>query len=95
MLGVGGLLHDEWRVFQSDRRTGTPRNAVDGDLIERFLDLSDSDAASVVRLVSDEYLAQHPPSGTGRNEDVLAGGDAPVYSYEEIARRVEDMARLH
>ena len=38
--GVGGLSHEEWRSWSSERRTGECRNFIDGDLIEQFLDLN-------------------------------------------------------
>eukprot|EP00871_Galdieria_phlegrea_P002229 jgi/Galph1/3006/GphlegSOOS_G1662.1 len=38
--GIGGIQHDDWRRFTSDRRVGDSKNYLDGDLIERFLDLS-------------------------------------------------------
>lgn len=38
--GVGGLSHEEWRSWSSERRTGECKNFIDGDLIEQFLDLN-------------------------------------------------------
>ncbi|GJD12440.1 DNA damage-binding protein 1 [Galdieria sulphuraria] len=38
--GVGGIQHEDWRRFTSERRIGDSKNFLDGDLIERFLDLS-------------------------------------------------------
>ncbi|KAL3145326.1 hypothetical protein ABBQ38_001586 [Trebouxia sp. C0009 RCD-2024] len=37
--GVGGLSHEEWRSFSSDRKKGVCKNFIDGDLIEQFVDL--------------------------------------------------------
>lgn len=37
--GVGGLSHEEWRSFSSERKKGECRNFIDGDLIEQFVDL--------------------------------------------------------
>jgi len=37
--GVGGFKHEEWRQFSNARRSSDARGVLDGDLIERFLDL--------------------------------------------------------
>ena len=37
--GVGGLSHEEWRSFSSERKKGECTNFMDGDLIEQFADL--------------------------------------------------------
>jgi len=39
--GVGGLDHSKWRAYK-DRRVSArpPRNFIDGDLVEQYLDLS-------------------------------------------------------
>lgn len=38
--GIGGLSHEEWRSFSSERKKGTCKNFIDGDLIEQFVDLN-------------------------------------------------------
>ena len=38
--GIGGLNHEEWRSFSSERKKGTCKNFIDGDLIEQFVDLN-------------------------------------------------------
>eukprot|EP01018_Ginkgo_biloba_P031082 Gb_27300 [translate_table: standard] len=38
--GVGGLSHEQWRSFSSERKTTDAKNFLDGDLIESFLDLN-------------------------------------------------------
>ncbi|CAM8960716.1 unnamed protein product [Rhodiola kirilowii] len=40
--GVGGLSHEQWRSFSSDKKTADARGFLDGDLIESFLDLNRS-----------------------------------------------------
>jgi len=45
--GVGGLEHSEWRAFSNDLRTVPASGVIDGDLIERFLEL---DSASRKRV---------------------------------------------
>eukprot|EP00656_Telonema_subtile_P013974 TRINITY_DN17105_c0_g1_i4.p1 TRINITY_DN17105_c0_g1~~TRINITY_DN17105_c0_g1_i4.p1 ORF type:complete len:314 (-),score=102.11 TRINITY_DN17105_c0_g1_i4:157-1098(-) len=37
--GLGGLKHGQWRSFCSERRTHEARGFLDGDLIEKILDL--------------------------------------------------------
>lgn len=37
--GVGGLNHEHWRSFNSEKKTVEAKNFLDGDLIESFLDL--------------------------------------------------------
>ncbi|CAH9076420.1 unnamed protein product [Cuscuta epithymum] len=38
--GVGGLSHEQWRSFYTEKKTTDSKNFLDGDLIESFLDLS-------------------------------------------------------
>ncbi|KAM7524858.1 hypothetical protein LguiA_014760 [Lonicera macranthoides] len=40
--GVGGLNHEHWRSFNSEKKTVEAKNFLDGDLIESFLDLGRS-----------------------------------------------------
>uniref|UniRef100_A0A5B7BQC4 DNA damage-binding protein 1 n=1 Tax=Davidia involucrata TaxID=16924 RepID=A0A5B7BQC4_DAVIN len=40
--GVGGLSHEQWRSFYSEKKTVDAKNFLDGDLIESFLDLGRS-----------------------------------------------------
>jgi len=52
--GVGGLNHDDWRAFYSDR-TRDPilaRRYLDGDLIESFLDLPPKDMEKVASIAN-------------------------------------------
>lgn len=52
--GVGGLKHAEWRemVRANPPRTAPARNFLDGDLIERFLDLSSTQMAKISEMVN-------------------------------------------
>ena len=67
--GVGGLSHSAWRAFRNEHKTVDATNVLDGDLIERFLDLKRSEM-----------------------EQVVAGLGVTV---DELAKRIEDLARLH
>lgn len=55
--GVGNLSHDDFRAFNNDRRTSAQRNFVDGDLVEKFLDLDRPDLEAVARQLNDELEA--------------------------------------
>lgn len=46
--GVGGFEQEEWRSFRNERKTVESRQFLDGDLIERFLDLKPSAMEEVV-----------------------------------------------
>ncbi len=50
--GVGGLRHSDWRAFSqlNSPRSGPAKNYIDGDLIERFADLS----ADPMKIVSEK-----------------------------------------
>lgn len=52
--GIGGLVHAEWREMELDNppRTAPARNFVDGDLVERFLDLHPAQMAKVAAMVN-------------------------------------------
>lgn len=60
--GVGGLIHAEWREMVHDNppRTAPARNFVDGDLVERFLDLPAPQMARVAGMVNKnvDYVIQ-------------------------------------
>mmetsp|Transcript_35683 Transcript_35683/g.142648 ORF Transcript_35683/g.142648 Transcript_35683/m.142648 type:complete len:204 (-) Transcript_35683:748-1359(-) len=51
VTGVGGIKHKEWRSFSNERRTGEAKKFVDGDLIERFLDLDQVSMEKVALIV--------------------------------------------
>eukprot|EP00053_Salpingoeca_punica_P018619 m.183179 g.183179 ORF g.183179 m.183179 type:complete len:1098 (+) comp17470_c0_seq1:86-3379(+) len=79
--GVGGLDHQHWRSFKSDRRQNNDgsRFFIDGDLIETFLDLP---LAKKQEVVSELKV-------------VDAGGLLQPMTAEYLTQRVEDLARLH
>ena len=77
--GVGGLSHSEWRAFASPSHVGGSQYFVDGDLVERFLDLSDADMALVVEKMRE--------AGCGDAEGDLTPA--------EVLARVEEMHRMH
>ena len=55
---VGGLQYNRWRAFSSPTRVqGEPYRCVDGDFIQRFLELPDEEAAKVVQGVDNDIFA--------------------------------------
>ncbi|KAI9079024.1 hypothetical protein K1719_039024 [Acacia pycnantha] len=50
--GVGGLSHEQWRSFNSEKRQVDARNFLDGDLIESFLDLNRSKMDEISKAMS-------------------------------------------
>ena len=96
---LGGVDHDEWRCFQNDRRLGSQLNAVDGDLVEQFLDLGREEMESVVlqlnfelqAISANNYLATSERE-VGLNLSSLP--PAPV-TVAEVMRRVEEISSLH
>ena len=109
IVAVGGLAHDDYRAFSTERRSHPACSFIDGDLVERLLDLPDTDIRTVIRAFNTELeqikaLQASTVTKGGANVDtpchttsaVLTGLSAkPLYSVEEVIRRVEDMSRLH
>ena len=96
---LGGVDHDEWRCFQNDRRLGSQLNAVDGDLVERFLDLGREEMESVVRQLNFELQAISANSylATSEREVGLSLSSLPPapITVAEVVRRVEEISSLH
>ena len=78
---MGGFDHDSWRAFKAERRRAPARGVIDGDLIEKFLDLP--------REKMEEVLAGKTP--LTRIQD----GATVEVSAEDLVREVEDLMRLH
>lgn len=105
LIGVGSLSHDDYRMFLNDRRSNPHRNTVDGDLVERFLDMVRQDQDAVVRQLNDDLsaAAQHPPTGASTGScssssavvSILAMPEPKELTVEDCIRRVEEIARLH
>ncbi|KAF0690909.1 hypothetical protein As57867_017711, partial [Aphanomyces stellatus] len=77
--GIGGLLHKDWRMYESKRTVSEARGFIDGDLIEGYLDLNKSLMQKVVSLL---------------NADGAMDGRPPV-TLEELTAIVEDLAQRH
>lgn len=94
---VGQLSHEAWRSYATTSRSGPSRNVVDGDVVERLLELNAKDLAAVVALINEEWVDVSPISETGG-----AGVGALVndltrdkLSVDAIVHRVEEMTRWH
>lgn len=80
-FGVGNLNHDGWRSFKTQNVTASSTGVIDGDLIERFVDLSAEEKATVVA---------EPAVLTLEKE----GTHAEV-SAELLTQHIEDLIRMH
>lgn len=89
--GIGHFSHDDCRSFNNDRRSHAQRAFIDGDLVERILDLSSEELESIVRRVNDDLAGlAETASGTTTGTDTKA-----VYTVDDMLRKIEDMARQH
>ena len=82
ILGVGGLSHERWRAFGSERRpmtlTGEALRFIDGDLIESFLQLPRDKMQQVVAGLS-----------------IKDGDQLRPLTVEDISRVVDELSRRH
>jgi DNA damage-binding protein 1 len=86
---VGGLSHKDWRSFSNDRKCGDQVNVVDGDLVERFLELPAADMARVVQAVNNEL---------SMNTSYAVADSAPrssALTVEECCARIEEISQCH
>lgn len=97
-LSVGGMSHEEWRSFFHERRgkhQGYERKTIDGDLIERFLDLRQPVMEQVTKYVNDELLYLSRQSGEEASEE----NKNPVLfipiTMRDLVQRVEELTRMH
>ena len=100
ITSVGNLSHDEWRSFHNDRRYTTKesksKNFIDGDVIERLLDLNKDKQIAVATLMSKNII----PVGITSNDNGRGGGSSSStktrdVSVETLIRIVEDLSRIH
>jgi DNA damage-binding protein 1 len=87
---IGGLSHSDWRNFVNERRFGIPSmcNVIDGDVIEQFLFLSQSEMNKIVVMLNDEL-------------SILVQGDAneekdfSIFTLDAVRNKIEDISRCH
>jgi DNA damage-binding protein 1 len=107
-VGVGGLSHDDFRSFYNERRTHPQRNFVDGDMVEKVLDLPRKTLEDVVRQFNEYLNASTLPKSSASaasssyslasygTTSMLAPGDGEKgITAEEVLRRIEEIVRLH
>ena len=83
----GQLDHQAWRAFKTDRRKERrARSFVDGNIIERFLDLAQDDAAKVVEALNKSILSEAAVQDSGDNDKILLA---------DLTAAVQEMSRLH
>jgi hypothetical protein len=90
--GVGGLSHEEYRRFLTDKAISDTQGFVDGDLIESFLELPTQRMEEVVELMRVEGVggeskteaALYDQAGGGKGE-----GKMEVVGLQEHARKEE------
>jgi len=106
ITGLGGLNHDEWRAFHNDRRSGTRRTTIDGDLIEMFMELPKSAMDLVVSRLNDDLRTKAVHESSKQQSVSLSrssisadpGSSAnpvTIYTTDEVLRKIEDISRLH
>lgn len=91
IYSIGGLPHSDWRNFSNDKRFGSQKNVVDGDLIEQFLELTSAEKTRVVALLNDELCSGTVPGVIS----AAAGGDGGVVTLDMVNNRIQEMARCH
>ena len=100
---LGGLQHDEWRSFHTDRKSCPQKNFVDGDLVERLLDMDRPDVEAVVKFVGDELasaaskdlIIDTAATGAKATQENILAAHRPTLSVEECIARIDEISRRH
>ena len=97
--GVGGFSHNQWRAFCNERnipdKNSSSKNFIDGDLIERFLDLGKDDMVKVVEAMIANRDAGKNSEGNKGSGGSSVNDDGDKLTVETVSKLVEDLARLH
>ena len=74
-LAADRIPFDEWRAFRDENRAAErPRNFVDGEFVERFLDLDEAEQRAVVlALCADGIDDAHVAARLDELRDIVAG----------------------
>ena len=101
----GGFSHDVWREFSNGRRSGKRRTTIDGDLIERFLELDKAKMEDIVMKLNDDTRSRLNMTTIDESQRISHAGfgdkanfvDFPkeIFTVEQVVLKVEDMSRLH
>lgn len=98
---VGGLSYDDWRTFQTERRTAPAHNFIDGDLVEAFLELPRGKQSIVAHGLTAPAalaaaLAGEDGLGAAAAASTNAGLAQPVeVSVDQLVKFIEELARMH
>lgn len=109
MTPVGGLTHAEWRNCNNSVRVSAQKHAVDGNVVEMFLDLSSEEQEQVTRYLNEDlnnYIVQLQEKNSEKKVKVDSSASVSVLlqnlandkvelTVEDVVRRVEDISRLH
>lgn len=80
--GISGKIkYEKWRDFESERRLESNKYFIDGDLIETYLDLSQSDAENLIK----DFKIENISSGHNNEE----------FNVSYFNKLVEELTRLH
>lgn len=84
----------------TERRSNLSRNFVDGDLVERYLELSPEECEVIVKYVNDDINLialnnTNPNEDMVVNESEMANTNLVTYTADEILRRIEEISRSH
>jgi DNA damage-binding protein 1 len=98
--GIGGLTHDDYRNFQNERRSGSQLGALDGDLLEQFLELSREKMEEIVLQLNFELRlgAASKPDSTEALKDAgmeVLGEQQFSLTVSDVIKKVEELASLH
>ena len=97
--GVGGFSHSQWRAFCNERnipdKTSASKNFIDGDLIERFLDLGKDEMSKIVdSMIANRDAGKNSEGNkSSSGSSVNDGGDK--LTVDIVSKLVEDLTRLH
>jgi len=97
--GVGGFSHSQWRAFCNERnipdKTSASKNFIDGDLIERFLDLGKDEMSKIVEtMIANRDVGKNSEGNKGNGgSSVNDAGDR--LTVDIVSKLVEDLTRLH
>ena len=80
VTSIGCIPHNVWRGFHNDRQKEPAKGFIDGDLIERFLDLPRSEMTKICVDLFYDF------DGTGMKREGTV---------DDLVKLIEDLARIH
>ncbi len=101
---VGNFSFEEFRSFEADNRHHPSRGFIDGDFIERFLELDGPTMESIVQDMNNnnywwEQLQQQEKQDNEKMNDddgkIITSDKTPTLSLNDVLVMVEEMTMLH